>query len=197
MRKPRTLIGMSVLVAALAVAAIACGGSKTNTSATQTAQYQAPKATQTSTTPKATAATPQATAGTPKATTATPQSTAQGATSGGATVIVTQNATFGKILTDASGKTLYKYANDQPGGNTSNCTGTCAQNWPPLTITSGTPTAGAGVTGALGAFARAPGDTATQVTYDGSPLYYFVSDTAAGDATGDGVGGFSVIKLGG
>jgi predicted lipoprotein with Yx(FWY)xxD motif len=192
MRKPWTLAGICVLLAALAVAAVACGGSKKNTSATQTAAYHTPKATQTSATPKATQASL-----TPKATAATPQATAPGATSGGVTLIATQNATFGKILTDTSGKTLYKYANDQPGGNTSNCSGTCAQNWPPLTIASGTPTAGAGVTGALGAFARAPGDTATQVTYDGSPLYYFVSDTAAGDAKGDGVGGFSVIKLGG
>jgi predicted lipoprotein with Yx(FWY)xxD motif len=185
MRKPWTLIGISVLVAALAVATIACGGSKKNTSATQTAAYQTPITTQTSATSTATGATPNATAATQATTASTP--------SEGATVIATQNATLGKILTDSSGKTLYKYASDAAG--VSNCTSTCAQNWPPLTITSGTPTAGTGVTGALATITRADGTT--QVTLDGSPLYYFASDTAAGDATGDGVGGFSVITLGG
>jgi predicted lipoprotein with Yx(FWY)xxD motif len=179
MRRHWPLIGISVLMAALAVAAIACSSSKKNTSATQTAQYQAPKTTQTS--------------ATPKATTATPQSTAQGATSAGATVIFTSHAPQGKILTDASGKTLYKYGNDAAG--VSNCINACATNWPPLTIASGTPTAGAGVTGVLATIKRADGTT--QVTLDGSPLYYFVGDTAAGDATGDGVNHFSVISLAG
>jgi predicted lipoprotein with Yx(FWY)xxD motif len=186
MRKPWTLIGISVLMIALAVAVIACSSSKKNTSATQTAAYQTPKATQTSATPKATAATPNATAATSQATVVTTPSA-------GVTLIATQNATLGKILTDAAGKTLYKYAND--AGGVSNCTGTCAQNWPPLTITSGTPTAGAGVTGALGTIKRADGTT--QVTYGGSPLYYFVGDTAAGDATGNGVNNFSVVSLAG
>jgi predicted lipoprotein with Yx(FWY)xxD motif len=179
MRKPWKLIGISALMAALAVATIACSSSsKTNTSATQTAQYQAPKATQTSAIPNATAAT---------------QAAAQTTPSAGATLIATQNATLGSILTDAAGKTLYRFGNDSTSPPSSNCNGTCAQNWPPLTIAA--PTAGAGVTGALGTTNRADGTR--QVTYDGSPLYYFVGDTAAGDATGDGVNSFSVIKLGG
>ncbi len=175
------MLGGCLLLTVLAIGAIACKSSKKNTSATQTAEYQTPKATQTTETPQATTGTPQAT------TEATP-----GAST---TLIVTQNATKGAIVTDASGKTLYKYSKD--GSNVSNCTGACAQVWPPLTVPSGTtPTAGTNVTGQLGTIQRTDGTT-TQVTLDGSPLYYYANDTAAGDATGDGLNSFSVIKAGG
>ena len=172
---------MGLLVAALAVSAIACGGSsKKTTSPTKTAAYQTPIATQARTTPKATAAKTPATSAT------TPTE--------GATVIVTQNAQLGAILTDASGRTLYKFANDQP--NVSNCAIACAQLWPPLTISGGTPTAGQGVTGALGTIQRSDGTT--QVTLDGTPLYRFSNDTAPGDTKGDGFAGlWSVAKPGG
>jgi predicted lipoprotein with Yx(FWY)xxD motif len=176
MRKPWTLIGISVLMVALAVAVIACSSSKKNTSATQTAQYQNPKATQTA------VKTAQPAAATPPATTASTPAE-------GATVISTMRGQLGLVITDAAGRTLYVYANDKPG--VSNCTGACAQAWPPFTAGSGTPTSGAGVA----TIQRSDGTT--QVTYGGSPLYYYVADTAAGDAKGDGVGGFSVIKLGG
>jgi predicted lipoprotein with Yx(FWY)xxD motif len=111
----------------------------------------------------------------------------------GATAIATENATLGTILTDSAGRTLYKFANDQP--NVSNCNDACAQAWPALTVASGTPTAGTGVSGALGTFDRADGTT--QVTYDGSPLYRYGGDAAAGDTNGNGLlGKWSVITLG-
>lgn len=161
--------------AVVALAAVGCSSSKkssaTPTSTPETTAVSTPVTTKVPETPKA----------------STPQSTASGAT-----LKVTQNASLGAIVTDAAGRTVYKYANDQAG--TSNCTGTCAQNWPPVAA-SGQPTAGTGVTGQVGAIQRADGTT--QVTLDGSPLYYFVSDTSPGAATGDGVGGFSVIKVSG
>jgi predicted lipoprotein with Yx(FWY)xxD motif len=40
-------------------------------------------------------------------------------------------------------------------------------------------------------------DGATQVTYDGLPLYYWQGDAKPGDTMGDGVNGFSVAKVGG
>jgi len=104
----------------------------------------------------------------------------------GTTVHTSTNAKFGKILVDASGRTLYTF--DQDTGTTSACTGSCATTWPPLTISSGTPTGASG----LGTVKRADGST--QVTYKGKPLYTFASDASAGDATGDGVGGFHVAK---
>ncbi len=181
MRRYRFMIALGLALAALAVAGIACSSSKsTKTNATSTPKKTAvstPASTKVSQTPKA----------------STPQSTASSQTTpGGSTLKVTQNATLGTIITDAAGRTVYKYANDQPG--TSNCAGTCAQNWPPVTA-SGQPTAGNDVTGQVGTIQRADGTT--QVTLGGSPLYYFVSDTSPGAATGDGVGGFSVIKVGG
>jgi hypothetical protein len=42
-----------------------------------------------------------------------------------------------------------------------------------------------GVTGTLGTITRSDGST--QVTYDGHPLYTYVSDTAPGQAKGNGV----------
>jgi predicted lipoprotein with Yx(FWY)xxD motif len=109
-----------------------------------------------------------------------------------ATVDVGSNASFGPILTNAQGFALYTFANDHNG--MSSCTGTCAQVWPPLTVPAGTtPSAGPGATGAVAAVHQANGTD--QVTYNGSPLYTFLSDTSPGQATGNGVAGFSVVKV--
>lgn len=92
---------------------------------------------------------------------------------------------LGTILTDASGRTLYLFANDAP--DTSNCSGGCALAWPPL-LTMEDPTAGEGVNAAkLGIITRADGSR--QVTYDGKPLYYYAQDAAPGDVRGQDVGG--------
>ncbi len=109
-----------------------------------------------------------------------------GGTPGGpAQVDVSQNATLGSILVDSKGMTLYLFTNDTP--NTSTCYTACATAWPPL-LTNGTPTAGTGVDASmLGTTARTDGTT--QVTYNGWPLYYFQSDKAAGDTTGENVQG--------
>jgi Secreted repeat of unknown function len=69
----------------------------------------------------------------------------------------------------------YSFAPDTP--SRSNCNGTCAGYWPPVT---GTPAAGPGVTGKLGTIKRSDG--ATQATYDGHPLYTYIADTAPGQA---------------
>ncbi len=111
--------------------------------------------------------------------------------SGSATTTVTLRSTSkGEVLSDSSGKPLYTFASDQPGATTSACTGSCATAWPALT-TSGTPTAGPGVTGTLGKLASG------QVTWNGHPLYTFASDTAGGTPTGDGVAGFHLAVASG
>jgi predicted lipoprotein with Yx(FWY)xxD motif len=103
-----------------------------------------------------------------------------------ATVLLsTKNAA---VLTDAHGMTLYTYDKDSAGATTSACTGTCATAWPPLT-TSGTPTAGPGVTGTLATIQGG------QVTWDGHPLYRWMGDKAPGDVTGDGINGFHTAKI--
>jgi predicted lipoprotein with Yx(FWY)xxD motif len=103
--------------------------------------------------------------------------------SGPATINVSQNATMGSLLVDSKGMTLYLYTTDTP--NTSNCYGPCAVAWPPL-LTAGAPIAGSGVTASmLGTTTRTDGTT--QVTYNGWPLYYYQTDKAAGDTTGENV----------
>lgn len=101
---------------------------------------------------------------------------------GAAEVDVSKNAVLGSLLVDGRGMTLYTFSNDLPG--VSKCSGGCAAAWPPLT-TTGTPVAGSGVTGKLGTITRADGSV--QVTYNGSPLYFFASDTKPGDTSGQEV----------
>jgi predicted lipoprotein with Yx(FWY)xxD motif len=106
------------------------------------------------------------------------------------TVSVASNATFGTILTTGSGMALYTLNTDHDGQST--CHGSCAAVWPPLNIPAGTvPTAGPGVTGTVGS-SKQPNGT-FQVTYNGSPVYTFVSDSAPGQVTGNNVTGFFVV----
>lgn len=115
---------------------------------------------------------------------ATPAPAAGGA--GGVTVATGSSARLGVYLTGAGGKTLYILTRDS--ANTSTCAGTCATNWPPLTVPAGgSATAGSGVTGTFATFARADGTT--QVSHNGMPLYYFAGDSNAGDTNGQGSGG--------
>jgi predicted lipoprotein with Yx(FWY)xxD motif len=117
-----------------------------------------------------------------------------GGTSSNAGVVVgsASSPSFGTVLTGPNGMTLYTHAGDTATSST--CTGACATAWPPLE-TKGQPTAGAGVTGQLGSLTRPDGTT--QVTYGGLPLYYWEGDTKAGDATGNGVEGFSIATVNG
>jgi predicted lipoprotein with Yx(FWY)xxD motif len=93
---------------------------------------------------------------------------------------------LGEILVDAEGMTLYVFTNDTEG--TSNCSGDCLAQWPPLTVDEGEePVAGEGVSAELATIER--DDGSVQVTANGLPLYYFAADQAAGDLNGQNVGG--------
>ncbi len=114
------------------------------------------------------------------------------ASAAGSTVDALSTASFGTVLTDAQGFALYTLPTDQDG--MSSCTGACVAVWPALTVASGTtPTAGPGVNGTVAAVVQSNGTS--QVTYNGSPLYTFVGDTAAGQVTGNNVGGFKVAQV--
>jgi predicted lipoprotein with Yx(FWY)xxD motif len=92
----------------------------------------------------------------------------------------------GKVLVGPDGRTLYLFEKDT--GSSSNCSGACANNWPPLT-TTGKPSAGSGVQASmLGTTMRSDGKK--QVTYNGHPLYYFVGDKSSGAIAGQGVKAF-------
>jgi len=89
------------------------------------------------------------------------------------------------ILANAQGLTLYYFTPDTATKLT--CVGACAQAWPPLLAKgSGAPLADAPLGGKLSTLNDALGN---QVEYNGHLLYTFVKDAAAGDVTGQGVGG--------
>jgi predicted lipoprotein with Yx(FWY)xxD motif len=104
----------------------------------------------------------------------------------GLTIGVTNDPTLGVYLTAQNGMTLYVFKNDTP--DTSSCTGSCATNWPPLTVAGGTTITGpTGATGTFSLISRPDGTM--QVAYDHQPLYYYAGDSAAGDTTGQGFSG--------
>ncbi len=96
--------------------------------------------------------------------------------------IMTHSTSKGTVLTNAAGKTLYWFAIDTP--TTSKCTGTCTSYWPPVI---GKPTAAAGTSLPHGFGTITRPDGQIQATYDGHPLYTYVSDTAAGQIGGNGL----------
>jgi predicted lipoprotein with Yx(FWY)xxD motif len=101
-------------------------------------------------------------------------------------VVKVAKSSFGQILVDSKGITLYDFVKDK--GTTSVCYGACAALWPPLT-TTGKPVAGPGVRASLlGTTKRKDGKL--EVTYGGHPLYYFVTDHKPGQTTGQGVNQF-------
>src|SRR5215472_551139 len=101
---------------------------------------------------------------------------------GGASGTALKTATISgsTVLTNAQGFTLYWFAPDT--ASKSNCTGSCAQIWPPV---KGPATAGTGVTGTLSTITRSDGTV--QATYSGHPLYTYTADSAPGQANGNGV----------
>jgi predicted lipoprotein with Yx(FWY)xxD motif len=100
---------------------------------------------------------------------------------------VTVNASkLGGFLTDGNDRTLYLFEADKT--NASNCYSACASIWPPLT-SSGAVKAKSGVVASqLGRTRR--NDGATEVTYYGHPLYYYIGDAQPGETMGEGLNQF-------
>jgi predicted lipoprotein with Yx(FWY)xxD motif len=89
------------------------------------------------------------------------------------------------VLTNSEGFTVYSFALDTPA--TSNCNGTCAANWPPVTGAVTAP----GVKGTFGTIKRSDGSV--QATFNGHPLYTFTADTSPGQAKGNGLNAFGGV----
>lgn len=190
------------VVSAVALAAVACGGTsssdktKTAVAGGGASTTAAPTAAETESASEQSAyATQTAAAGSKTPAAATTAATGGGA---GAAMVLAKavpagsalkdetGATLTQYLTDGQGNTLYYFKPDVAGSGKSSVPANIAANWPPLT-TTGTPVAGAGVTGPVGTFVGSDGGK--WVLYKGKPLYYFKGDAAPGDTKGEGLGG--------
>ncbi|HSX31527.1 MAG TPA: hypothetical protein VLE99_06455 [Candidatus Saccharimonadales bacterium] len=102
-------------------------------------------------------------------------------------VVTKTDGTVGQYLADATnGKALYTYNPDTNG--VSKCTGSCLANWPAYVATGSTANLPDGF-----ATIKRSDNGQTQYTYNGKPLYFFITDSS-GRVTGDGVENFSVAK---
>lgn len=111
------------------------------------------------------------------ATTATPVNNA---------VIITKtDSGVGQYLANPAGMTLYYYGSDT--ANTSNCSGGCLATWPAYVASGDT----ANLPTDIGVITRSD-NSQKQYTYKTKPLYFFKSDTSAGQVTGNNVAGFVV-----
>jgi predicted lipoprotein with Yx(FWY)xxD motif len=93
---------------------------------------------------------------------------------------------LGQVLTDADGKTLYRFEKDTAHPPKSTCDGDCATAWPPLLATGAVDVQGVDPK-LVGTVTRTDGSA--QITVNGWPVYTYGKDTAAGEAKGQGVGG--------
>jgi predicted lipoprotein with Yx(FWY)xxD motif len=90
---------------------------------------------------------------------------------------------LGQILVTARGRTLYMFAADKHGKSA--CYSSCATYWPPLLTTTAHVTGTGLKPSMLGTTKRTDGTL--QITYNGHPLYRFLKDTKAGQASGQGL----------
>jgi len=98
-------------------------------------------------------------------------------------VVITGNSTFGNVITDNEGHTLYFFFNDAAAGSA--CTGDCLVAWP--LFYEDNLTIGAGLNASdFGTITRSDGKK--QSTFKGWPLYYYQGDAKKGDVNGDKVG---------
>ena len=105
--------------------------------------------------------------------------------SSGAALKTASVGNLGTIVVDGKGMTVYRFDADSNNPPTSHCSGSCATYWPPVAAGTGTPQVQGVSSSLLGTVTR--GDGTKQLTLAGWPLYTYVGDKAAGDASGQGV----------
>jgi predicted lipoprotein with Yx(FWY)xxD motif len=104
--------------------------------------------------------------------------------------ILTANSTaqLGTVVVDGQGYTLYRFDKDSAKPPTSNCAAECAQKWPPVLATPGTPLTVEGVEQeAVGTINRPDGTI--QLTLNGWPVYRYSGDPQPGATSGQGIDG--------
>lgn len=100
-------------------------------------------------------------------------------------VAVSSETDLGNILVGADGMTLYGFRNDVDGQ--SECTGTCADAWPPLLVQEGWEVGPELDSAIFNTHTREDGTK--QLVIGQWPLYYYAQDTVPGDIKGQGSGG--------
>jgi outer membrane protein assembly factor BamB/predicted lipoprotein with Yx(FWY)xxD motif len=121
----------------------------------------------------------------PTAPTKPPTATAPSPAKAGVQISTRTVPGLGPVLVNAQGRTLYSFAPDNDKKVT--CVGPCAEVWPPAFLPSGQKPIASGQVkqSLLGSDPDPAGGRV--ITYAGWPLYTFVSDTAPGKATGQGL----------
>ena len=105
------------------------------------------------------------------------------------TVVSTAHTSLGTVLVTSSGRTLYLDTGDKPPKFA--CTGSCLKVWPPLKALGTVKAGGSAKASLLGTVKGPAGKT---VTYNGHPLYTFVSDTKSKETSGEGQHGFYAVS---
>jgi predicted lipoprotein with Yx(FWY)xxD motif len=97
-----------------------------------------------------------------------------------------RNTSYGKIVVDKNGRTLYAFGHDKK--DKSRCSGQCAGFWPPATAPKH-PTVATGISKSkLKVIKR--GDGTKQLSYNGHPLYRYSGDGKPGDTNGENLTAF-------
>lgn len=98
---------------------------------------------------------------------------------------------IGYYLTNGTGFTLYLDSGDTPNSGTTVCSSACLRSWPVFYVANlNLPP---GLSPAI--FGTITVSGTKILTFNGYPLFYWVSDAKAGDTTGQGIGGFEVVTL--
>ncbi|HEY1690312.1 MAG TPA: hypothetical protein VGF95_15770 [Solirubrobacteraceae bacterium] len=92
---------------------------------------------------------------------------------------------LGSVLVDAQGRTLYMFPPD--GDKQVTCVGSCAETWPPASLSSGEKPIATGAVkqSLLGSDPDPEGGRV--ITYAGWPLYTYAADVGPGSARGQGL----------
>jgi predicted lipoprotein with Yx(FWY)xxD motif len=99
---------------------------------------------------------------------------------------VTKVDGFTPFVTNAKGRTIYRFDNDSNNPATSTCFDACLKTWEPIIVKSVKLDSTAIQKDAIGTVDRPEGK---QVTLNGWPLYYFKTDKKLGETEGHGKGG--------
>ncbi len=94
---------------------------------------------------------------------------------------------LGKIMVNGQGLAVYRFDGDTARPSVSKCVGTCAEDWPPVTINSTNLVLKGFDATLLGRIKRQDGTW--QLTLNGWPLYLFAQDAKAGEWKGQGAEG--------